>query len=120
MANPFVHIELTTDDVEKAKQFYGALFEWELKDVPEMSYVTVGVGSGTGGGMMKKPMPEIPTQWMPYVEVADCRASTAKARSLGAVVGIDCNQIPGMGTFSIIVDPTGARLGLWETARPPK
>ena len=32
MANPFVHIELHTKDVAKAKQFYGQLFGWKLQD----------------------------------------------------------------------------------------
>ena len=32
MANPFVHVELNTTDVAKAKKFYGDLFAWKLKD----------------------------------------------------------------------------------------
>jgi hypothetical protein len=31
MANPFVHIELAITDVAKAKEFYGNLFNWELR-----------------------------------------------------------------------------------------
>jgi hypothetical protein len=34
MANPFVHVELNTADVAKAKSFYGELFDWELEDMP--------------------------------------------------------------------------------------
>jgi predicted enzyme related to lactoylglutathione lyase len=30
MANPFVHVELNTTDVGKAKTFYGKLFDWKL------------------------------------------------------------------------------------------
>ena len=33
MAHPFVHVELSTMDVSKAKSFYGALFDWKLEDV---------------------------------------------------------------------------------------
>ncbi|PYS67649.1 MAG: VOC family protein, partial [Acidobacteria bacterium] len=33
MANPFVHVELNTTDVEKAKSFYSQLFDWELEDM---------------------------------------------------------------------------------------
>ena len=32
MANPFVHVELHTDDVAKAKAFYSRLFGWKLED----------------------------------------------------------------------------------------
>jgi predicted enzyme related to lactoylglutathione lyase len=30
MANPFVHVELATTDIGKAKSFYAALFDWQL------------------------------------------------------------------------------------------
>ena len=33
MRNPFVHVELVTTDVAKAKSFYGKLFKWKLEDV---------------------------------------------------------------------------------------
>ena len=32
MANPFVHVELMSTDVDKAKSFYGKLFDWTLED----------------------------------------------------------------------------------------
>ena len=34
MSNAFVHVELNTTDVDKAKAFYGKLFAWTLEDVP--------------------------------------------------------------------------------------
>lgn len=33
MANPFVHVELSTTDLGAAKKFYQALFDWKLEDV---------------------------------------------------------------------------------------
>jgi len=72
------------------------------------------VGEGTGGGMMKNPIPNAPSAWMAYVAVADVKASTAKAKSLGAAVMRDVTEVPGAGSFSIITDPTGAVLGLWQ------
>src|SRR5204863_2715846 len=33
MANPFVHVELATTDVGKAKPFYQSLFDWQLEDM---------------------------------------------------------------------------------------
>jgi len=36
---------------------------------------------------------------------------------LGAQVLKDVTEVPQMGWFSIITDPTGAALGLWQTAR---
>jgi uncharacterized protein len=61
MANSFVHVELLTNDVDKAKDFYKRLFDWKLEDIPGMDYTMINVGEGTCGGMMKNPMPEIPS-----------------------------------------------------------
>jgi hypothetical protein len=118
MPNPFVHIELNTTDVAKAKDFYGKLFDWKLEDVPmgDMEYTMIGVGEGTAGGILKNPMPGAPSMWLAYVNVDDIAASTAKAKSLGATIVRDISEVPGMGKFSIIMDPTGAGLALWQAA----
>ena len=47
--------------------------------------------------------------------VDDVRAATAKAKTLGARVMKDVAEIPDMGWFSIIADPTGGMVGLWES-----
>jgi len=99
MANPFVHVELETTDVAKAKTFYGKLFDWKLEDVQMgdgMTYTMIGVGDGTGGGMMKNPMPNPQSMWLSYVLVDDIRAATQKARELGATVCKDVTEVMGM------------------------
>lgn len=116
MGNPFVHVELMSNDVDKAKTFYQTLFDWKLDDMPmgDMTYTMIKVGEGTGGGMMKNPIPNAPSAWMAYVLVGDVKAATAKAKSLGANVMKDVAEVPGAGWFSVIADPTGAVLGLWQ------
>jgi predicted enzyme related to lactoylglutathione lyase len=117
MANPFVHCELATTDIDKAKAFYRSMFDWQLNDVEMgggMVYTLIGVGEGTGGGMMKHPMPGAPSHWLPYVGVSDVRAATDKAKSLGANVIRDVTPVMDEGSLSIIADPTGAMLGLWQ------
>jgi predicted enzyme related to lactoylglutathione lyase len=51
---------------------------------------------------------------MPYVLVKDIDASTRKAKKLGARVAQGVTEVPGTGWMSVIVDPTGAMMGLWE------
>ncbi len=117
MANPFVHVELATTDIDKAKSFYQSLFNWQLQDMDMgggMNYTMINVGEGTGGGMMKHPVPGAPSSWLPYVLVDDITAATAKAKSLGATVVRDVTEVPNAGSLSIIIDPTGAALGLWQ------
>ena len=116
MANPFVHVELNTTDLSKAKAFYGKLFDWKLEDVPmgDMAYTMIGVGSGTGGGMMTNPMPQAGSFWLAYVQVDDVKAATEKAKSLGAEIVRDVTEVGDAGWLSILQDPTGAGLGLWQ------
>jgi predicted enzyme related to lactoylglutathione lyase len=119
MGNPFVHVELMATDVDKAKSFYGKLFDWKLDDMPmaEGTYTLIHVGEGTGGGLMKNPIPGAPSAWMAYVLVDDIKAATNKAKSLGATICKDVTEVPDMGWFSVISDPVGAMLGLWQTKR---
>ena len=121
MTNPFVHIELNSPEPQKAKAFYAKLFQWQLDDMPssaapDHSYTVIKVGEGTGGGIMKQ-VPHGPAGWIPYVQVDDLRVATDKAKSLGAKVMKDITEVPDMGWFSIIQDPAGSILGLWETNR---
>jgi len=120
MGNPFVHVELNTSDVPRARKFYGRLFDWKMEDIKSSAagdYTLIGVGKGTGGGLMKNPIPGCPSFWLPYALVKDIRAATRKARKLGARVMRDVTEVAGMGRLSIIEDPTGAALGLWQPAK---
>ena len=114
MANPFVHIELHTKDLDKSKKFYAGMFDWKMEEFPGMDYAIIKVGEGTGGGMMKNPMPGNPDNWLPYILVGDITASTKKAKSLGATIAKDATEIPAMGWFSVMIDPTGAAFALWQ------
>jgi predicted enzyme related to lactoylglutathione lyase len=116
MPNPFVHVELNTTHPAKAKAFYKKLFKWKMKDLPMPggSYTMIDAGKGTGGGLMQHPMAGAPSMWLPYVLVDDVDAATKKAKKMKARIVKDVTEVMGMGRFSIIIDPTGATLGLWE------
>jgi predicted enzyme related to lactoylglutathione lyase len=117
MANPFVHIELETTDLGKAQKFYASLFDWKLEPSPgPTEYLMIRAEGGPGGGMMKSPMPNGPSLWVPYVSVSDLEASTRRAKELGGKVLKENNEVPGMGWFSIVLDPTGAMFALWKAA----
>ena len=116
MPNTFVHTELNTTDVEKAKTFYGKLFDWTLQDVPmgDMTYTVINVDGKSVGGMLTNPMPGVPSFWLSYVLVDDIDAMTGKAKSLGAKVVREVTDIPNVGSFSILQDPTGAGIALFK------
>lgn len=81
----------------------------------EGTYTLIQVGDGTGGGMCANP--QIPSQWIAYVGVDDIRASTARARELGAQMLMDVTEVGDFGLMSMFVDPTGATLAMWQ-AKP--
>ncbi len=118
MPNPFAHVELSTDDVKKAKKFYSSVFAWKLNDLPAMAYTMIDVSGGVGGGLQKKPMPEQPTAWLPYVQVDDVKASMAKVLKAGGKAVLDYQEIGEMGSIGVFLDPQGAALGLWAAKAP--
>ena len=114
MANPFVHLELSTSDTAKAKDFYAGLFGWTYtdNDMGNMIYTTFKPDSGPGGGIFS--MPGVPTRWLPYVGVEDINAATEKAKSLGAAIHHGPMEIPNVGWATILADPTGATIALFQ------
>ena len=120
MAHPFCHMELGSTDVAKSKTFYTTMFGWNITDMDMGGGMTYSMfkpeGGGPGGGMMKHPVPGAPSSWLPYVAVDEIHAATKQAVSLGAKVMKDVQEVPHTGWFSIILDPTGAALGLWQEA----
>ena len=119
MANPFCHVELASTDIAKAKTFYTTLFGWKTTDNDmggSMIYTTFKpTDDSPGGGMMQQPMPGAPSAWLPYVLVDDVNAANKKVVSLGGKIIVDTQEVPKLGWFSVITDPAGAHLGLWQT-----
>jgi hypothetical protein len=111
-------MELTTPDLAKAKDFYGQLCGWTFNDMDMGQMGTYSVfrpDDGPGGGMYT--MPGAPTAWLPYIGVENLKESTDKAESLGAKVSMRDQEVPGHGRFSILTDPTGAQVALWQAAK---
>jgi len=119
MTHSFCHLELSTDDRAAAAKFYKSLFGWKFKDMPAMQYSmfqTGGKGS-PGGGIGAKNMPNQPTAWMPYVEVASVEKTIAKAQAAGATIYVAYQPMGGNGAIGVFADPTGAAIGVWEAAK---
>src|SRR5438874_5478361 len=98
MPNPFIHVELATKNVPKAKAFYAKLFKWKLKEhpmpTPAGTYTMIEVGKkGVGGGMMKQMIPKAGSAWMPYVLVKDIDAATKRAKKLRAKIMKDVTEV---------------------------
>jgi predicted enzyme related to lactoylglutathione lyase len=117
MGNPFVHLDLSTDDVAGAKKFYKSVFDWSFKDFPQMDWSGIDVGKGVGGGIGKKQMPTQPTAWTAYVDVNDVKKTIAKAKKAGATIIVPHMEVPNMGYLGVFVDPQGATIGVWQAIK---
>ncbi len=110
--------ELATDDLEGAKKFYSEMFGWNIKagggaDAPmEYSEFQLGDDYPMGGMYQKPPEMPAPPHWISYVSVDDVDASAAKAAELGGSVVVPPTDIPNVGRFAVIKDPSGAAFSI--------
>jgi uncharacterized protein len=110
--------ELMTNDVTKAKAFYGATLGWTFSDMPMESgatYTLAHIGKLTAGGIMDMTgvtPPSVPPHWFDYVEVDDIDHRVALVEENGGAVLRAPFNIPNVGRIAIIKDATGAALGL--------
>lgn len=114
--------ELVTTDTKAAQTFYTSLFGWAAKTggAQPDEYTEFSVNGVPGAGMMAiRPEwgPNIPAHWTPYFQVSDCDASAAKARALGAEVGVPPTDIPNVGRFAMLADPQGAKFAIFTPGR---
>jgi predicted enzyme related to lactoylglutathione lyase len=105
--------DLLTRDVEAARDFYSALFGWEVDPVPESGgrYWVIKGPDGSNGGMMPLPTEGIPSFWQPYFAVESLEAAQAKVRELGGRVLMEPMPFP-RGAFVVVLDPHGASFSL--------
>lgn len=108
----FSWCELITPDIDAARDFYGQLFGWTLKEGPVegIPYTVIeAVGEGIGG--MAPPPPnqaDMPPTWGVYITVENVDEVAEKAKSLGGQVLMPPTLIETVGKFSLIKDPQGA------------
>ncbi|HEX8473146.1 MAG TPA: VOC family protein [Pyrinomonadaceae bacterium] len=112
----FIWYELASTDSEASKKFYTELLGWKLKrgDVEGMEYNEIMVGDKPSGAIyqMGSEYGNAPSHWMAYVAVDDVDASAKRVEELGGKVCIPPTDIPNVGRFCVINDPSGATLSL--------
>jgi predicted enzyme related to lactoylglutathione lyase len=79
-----------------------------------MVYNEIMVGGKEVGGIYQLTAEHgnAPSHWMPYVAVEDVDKSAKQAEELGGKVRMPPCDIPNVGRFCIINDPTGATISL--------
>jgi predicted enzyme related to lactoylglutathione lyase len=113
----FVWDELYTKDVEGAKRFYKALFDWdaETTDMGTGDYTIFSAGETQIAGCLAidDEHGHVPSHWYPYIGAADVDATMERAKELGATVYMEPTDVQDM-RFAILADPGMATFGLFK------
>lgn len=116
---PLVHLELHTGDLERARAFYAEACGWRPEvvsaDGAGASYLALDVGTRRFGGGIVECATERPV-WLPYVEVPEVHAATARAAMLGATVLLEPREGPA-GWRSVVATPAGGEIAFWQQKR---
>ncbi|GEN53804.1 VOC family protein [Halobacillus faecis] len=121
-----VHFEVHVDDMERAKNFYGKVFDWRFEDWSEyagMPYFGVVTGAedqlGINGALMqrKSAPPELNQALNAYactVGVEDYDAIEAKILDHGGKVALPKYALPGMAWQGYYLDTEGNIFGVHQ------
>ena len=110
--------ELVTDDTEACEAFFTQLTGWTTDTNPMEDggvYTFFKQGDRPVGGMMSMQslgLKDVPSHWMAYLTVEDVDAACARCGELGGRIVMEPMDVPGIGRFAIIADPSDAALGL--------
>jgi predicted enzyme related to lactoylglutathione lyase len=120
MGQPVVHFEVVGKDGERLRDYFSALFGWEIDTNNAMNYGlvakqgnTTSAGDGIGGGIGQGPE-GYDGHVTFYVEVPDVEAALAEAESLGGTRVMGPETIMDEITLGHFLDPEGHVIGLLE------
>lgn len=119
----FAWYELLTANPEAAKAFYGAVVGWGTQPFPDpsMNYTMWTNTKGPVGGLMtldEAQMPGARPHWMGTVSVENTDATVARALELGGKLLHAAHEIPNVGRFAVLQDPTGGTFCVMQSFDP--
>src|SRR4051812_13033038 len=109
--------DLQTDDLDRAKSFYGDLLGWSYADIPigdDAVYSMAQVAGHNVAGLGERQVESMPPHWNCYVTVEDADASAARAAELGATLLAEPFDVFDAGRMAVFADPQGAALSVWQ------
>jgi len=114
--------DLWTSDVEGSRKFYSELLGWEaLEPNPEFGgyFMFSRDGIPVAGGMGD--MPGMPAQnvWKVFLETDDIEKTLELTTEAGGKVESPATPVADLGTQAVLLDPTGATLGVWQPGTFP-
>jgi uncharacterized protein len=111
-------VDLTTPDVEAAAEFYGALFGWEVPELPDSAemggYRRAKKGGKDVAGVYPLMQEGQPSFWGTHIAVADADATAAAVQAAGGTMLAEPMDVAGYGRLAVFSDPAGAVFGIWQ------
>lgn len=110
-------IDITARDASRSREFYRALFGWQIRVDPTLDYGIVAPEPGQlpgGIGQANGQNPH-PPGILTYLSVPDLEQSVRRAEQLGGAGLLPAWELPGLGRMAVVADPEGNRLGLWQS-----
>jgi hypothetical protein len=113
--------ETMTTDVERAANFYSALFGWTRQDMPMPGgqYTMFANGAEPVAGMMKiaPNMGAMRSHWATYFTVDNADETSHNAVKLGAQICFEMKEAPRVGRFCGFTSPQGVPFNIIQYAR---
>jgi predicted enzyme related to lactoylglutathione lyase len=113
--------DLNTTDQDAAKDFYTALFGWEMTDMPTgdgVVYSMAAIDDKWVAAISPQPQQQreagVPPSWNSYVTVENADDTAARAQELGATVHAPPFDVLEAGRMAVVQDPQGAWFLLWQ------
>ena len=113
----WVWIELWARDPDAMAQFYSVVAGYEITRREQPNGRTgylLASGGYTRCGIITSPAPKLASAWLPYLRVENVKSAANRAQQAGARVVVPPRATLRDGRVALIVDPTGASLGLAE------
>ncbi len=112
-------VDVSEPDVDKAKEFYGAVLGWSaFRDTgADYGHYNIGQVDGRAAGAIGPLQFDGQTSsWTVYVASDDADGAVKLIKDNGGTVLVEPMDIPGSGRMAIATDPQGAAFGVWQSA----
>jgi predicted enzyme related to lactoylglutathione lyase len=110
MDNSWLWNELWTNDLESSLGYYKGIAPYQPEEVDDekVPYIMMNKSDKKLCGMMKNPVENMRSTWLPYIKVSDVQDISTRAGALGAVIMLEPKEDIRAGSVAIIQDPNGA------------
>jgi hypothetical protein len=108
-----VHVEFHAREPARVKEFYGKVFGWKFKEMPEMEYTLFEAPSPPNGGLQKAGE-NLGPGVLNYILSKSIDDTTRKIKAAGGTIVVPKTPIPSVGWFAVFKDPDGTVQALYE------